>query len=348
MNFLANKSILITGGTGSFGSNLLKYLLKIKKKPKRIIIFSRDELKQSELSKIYNEKKYPNVRYFLGDVRDKQRLSYALVDVDFVIHAAALKHVPIAEYNPTEFIKTNIIGSQNIIEASIESGVKKVVALSTDKASSPIKLYGATKLCADKLFLSANNIAGKKNTKFSVVRYGNVMGSRGSVIPKFIEDKEKKILNITDKDMTRFNITIEEGISTVIWALKNAYGSEIIVPKLPSYSIVDLAKSICENCKLNFSGIRPGEKKHEEMISLEESRNTIDLNDSYVIYQQNNKKQIEYYKKKFKGKFIKKEFSYNSKDNKVFLKIGELKKMIAQEKTRLGKNFIKTKIKKIN
>jgi UDP-N-acetylglucosamine 4,6-dehydratase/5-epimerase len=328
MRFLANKSVLITGGTGSFGSNLLKYLTNLKEKPKRIIIFSRDELKQFELSKVYDEKKYPNIRYFLGDVRDKQRLNFALVDVDFVIHAAALKHVPIAEYNPIEFIKTNIIGSQNIIEASIESGVKKVVSLSTDKASSPINLYGATKLCADKLFISANNIAGKKNTKFSVVRYGNVMGSRGSVIPKFINDSKKKILHITDKDMTRFNITIEEGVSTVIWALKNAYGSEIIVPKLPSYSIIDLAKSICQDCKLNFTGVRPGEKRHEEMISIEESRHTIDLKDKYVIYQQDNQNQFNYYKKNFNGKLIKNLFSYNSRDNKFFLKENELKNLI--------------------
>jgi UDP-N-acetylglucosamine 4,6-dehydratase len=328
MKFLANKSILITGGTGSFGSNLLKYLVKIKEKPKRIIIFSRDELKQFELSKIYDEKKYPNIRFFLGDVRDKQRLNYALVDVDYVIHAAALKHVPIAEYNPIEFIKTNIIGSQNIIEAAIESGVRKVIALSTDKASSPINLYGATKLCADKLFISANNIAGKKNTKFSVVRYGNVMGSRGSVIPKFLKDKEKKILHITDKDMTRFNLTIEEGVSSVIWALKNSYGSEIIVPKLPSYSIIDLAKSICKNCKIDIIGVRPGEKRHEEMISVEESRHTIDLKDKYIIYQQNNKKQFNYYKKNFNGKLIKNLFSYNSRDNKFFLKENELKNLI--------------------
>ncbi len=330
MNFLANKTILITGGTGSFGSNFLKKLLRLKKKPKKIIILSRDELKQFELSKIYNEKIFPNIRYFLGDIRDKQRLKFALVDVDFVIHAAALKHVPIAEYNPIEFIKTNIIGSQNLIETSIESGVKKVIALSTDKASSPINLYGATKLCADKLFIAANSIAGKKNTKFSVVRYGNVTASRGSVIPKFIQEKKNKVLNITHKDMTRFNISIEEGIATVIWALKNAYGSEIIVPKLASYSILDLAKSICSECKLNFTGIRPGEKKHEEMISLEESRNTIDLKDKYVIYQQSNKKQIEYYKKNFNGKLIKNLFSYNSRDNKNFLKIKDLKNLITR------------------
>ncbi len=329
MNFLANKSILITGGTGSFGSNLLKYLLKQKKQPKRIIILSRDELKQFELSKIYNEQKHKNVRYFLGDIRDKQRLKYALVDVDYVIHAAALKHVPIAEYNPTEFIQTNIIGSQNIIEACIENGVKKVVALSTDKASSPINLYGATKLCADKLFISANSIVGKKETRFTVVRYGNVAGSRGSVIPKFLEKKESQILDITHKDMTRFNITLNEGILTVLWALKNSFGSEIIVPKLPSFSIIELAKSICENCKLNFVGIRPGEKKHEEMISFEESRHTIDIKDKYVIFQQNNLKQIDYYKKKFNGKLIKNLFSYNSKDNKNFLNKRDLKKLIS-------------------
>ena len=233
MNFLADKTILITGGTGSFGSNFLNRLLKLKKKPKKIIIFSRDELKQFDLSKIYSEKKFPNIRYFLGDIRDKDRLKMAFEDVDYVIHAAALKQVPTAEYNPIEFVKTNVIGSQNIIEAAIEKNVKKVIALSTDKASSPINLYGATKLCADKLFLSANTLVGKKKTSFSVVRYGNVFGSRGSVIPFFLDlVKKKQKLIITDSKMTRFNIDLDDAIKLVLNVIKISIGGEIFVPKI--------------------------------------------------------------------------------------------------------------------
>ncbi|MDB4279954.1 UDP-N-acetylglucosamine 4,6-dehydratase (inverting), partial [bacterium] len=278
-----NQTILITGGTGSFGKAFLKYLLFNHKDIKRIIVFSRDELKQFDLSMQFSEKKYPNIRYFLGDIRDKDRLDRAMEDVDYVVHAAALKQVPAAEYNPFEVIKTNVIGAQNIVEACLDSKVKKVIALSTDKACAPINLYGATKLCSDKLFISANNIIGKRNLSFSVVRYGNVMGSRGSVIPEFFKQKKTGSINITNKNMTRFNITMQESIDLVVWALKNSIGGEIFVPKIPSYRILDLAKAIAPDAKINIIGQRPGEKIHEELITKSESVHTVDLKKYYAI-----------------------------------------------------------------
>lgn len=325
-----NKSILITGGTGSFGKSFIQKLILEKYPFRRIIIFSRDELKQYEMktNDIFDEKKYKNLRYFIGDVRDKNRLLQAFQDVDYVIHAAALKQVPAAEYNPFETIKTNIIGSQNIIEAALERNVKKIVALSTDKASSPINLYGATKLCSDKLFVSANNVSGFKDISFSVVRYGNVMGSRGSVIPYFLKKKKSGVLNITHKNMTRFNITLPESIELVLWTLKNAFGAEILVPKIPSYKIMDLAKSICDKCRIKVTGVRPGEKINEEMISFEESRNVIELKKYYVVLQGGNIRQKRFYIKNFKGKFLNKQFSYNSDSNLEFLTKNKLKKLI--------------------
>jgi len=298
MNFIKNKSILITGGTGSFGSTLLTYLLNLKShKPKRVIVFSRDELKQFELSRIFSEKDYPQVRFFLGDIRDKQRLEMAFEDVDYVIHAAALKQVPAAEYNPIEFVKTNVIGSQNVIEAALQKNVKKVIALSTDKASSPINLYGATKLCADKLFLSANSLVGKKQTSFSVVRYGNVFGSRGSVVPFFIDSiKKKKKLFITDPNMTRFNIDLDEAVKLVINAIKNSIGGEIFVPKILSYRIMDIVKALQKKINIKIVGIRPGEKLHEELISNAEAYNTFDLGTYYIVA--GNQKTIDICKKK--------------------------------------------------
>mgnify|MGYP006130193447 FL=1 len=266
-----NKSILITGGTGSFGQAWVNYLLKKYKNIKRLVVFSRDELKQFEMSKIYSEKKYPCIRYFIGDIRDKERLISALANIDYVVHAAALKQVPTAEYNPIETIKTNIIGAQNLIEAALATNVKKVIALSTDKASSPINLYGATKLCSDKLLIAANNIKGSRDISFSIVRYGNVMGSRGSVIPNFIKFKEKGFLEITDTRMTRFNITLTESIKMVEWVFNNSRGGEIFVPKIPSYKIIDLARAVCSSCKIKILGIRPGEKLHEELLSSAES-----------------------------------------------------------------------------
>ena len=283
LNFLKNKNLLITGGTGSFGKAFISFILKNKVAVKKIIVYSRDELKQFEMSKIYNEKKYENIRYFIGDMRDKDRLKLALNNVDIVVHSAALKQVPIAEYNPFEFIKTNILGAQNLIECCLGSSVKKVIALSTDKASSPINLYGATKLCSDKLFIAANNIKGKQDIKFSIVRYGNVMGSRGSVLQTFFEQEKKGVFNITDKNMTRFNINMQEAIDLVIYSLINLKGGEIFVPKIPSFYIMDLAKAINEKCKIKIIGIRPGEKLHEEMIYTYDSKYTVDLGRYYAI-----------------------------------------------------------------
>ena len=330
MNFLANKSILITGGTGSFGSNFLKILLKLKKKPKKIIIFSRDELKQFELSKIYNEKKFTNIRYFLGDIRDKQRLKMAFENVDYVIHAAALKQVPTAEYNPIEFVKTNVIGSQNIIEAAIEKNVKKVIALSTDKASSPINLYGATKLCADKLFLSANTLVGKKNTSFSVVRYGNVFGSRGSVVPFFLDlVKKKQKLIITDPKMTRFNIDLDDAVKLVIGLIKVSIGGEIFVPKISSYKIMDIVKAVQNKKNYKITGIRPGEKLHEELISKAESYNTFDRGNYFIIA--GNQKSINYCQKK-RFKKMKIGDNYESESNQDYLNVSQIKNLISNLK----------------
>ena len=281
---LNNKTILITGGTGSLGKALTKRILLKFKKIKKIIIFSRDEFKQFNMEKVFPEKKYKCIRYFLGDVRDLARLEQALKGVDYVIHTAALKQVPTAEYNPFEYIKTNVIGAQNLITASINQGVKKVIALSTDKACSPINLYGATKLCSDKLFISSNNLSGKSGTIFSVVRYGNVFASRGSVIPYFIDlNNNKEPITITDKKMTRFNISLEEGVEAVMWSLKNLKGQEILVPKIPSFKITDLVQAINSKAKLKLIGVRPGEKLHEELISNSDSQLTIDIGKYYLI-----------------------------------------------------------------
>ncbi len=334
INFFKNKTLLITGGTGSFGKAFVKFLLSKKIPLKKIIIFSRDELKQHEMSLIYSEEKFSNIRYFLGDIRDKSRLLSAFENVDIVIHAAALKQVVAAEYNPIEFIKTNVIGSQNIIECSLQLGVQNIVALSTDKASSPINLYGATKLCADKLFSSANNIKGIKKVKFSIVRYGNVMGSRGSVLHSFIEQKKNNELLITDPSMTRFNIMLEEAINMVMWTILNSQGGEIFIPKISSFNITDLAKAVCEKCAIKIIGIRPGEKIHEEMISSFDSKNTFDLNKYYAIVPEN---LIKFYKNK-NFKLVDKNFSYNSKSNKDFIGISDLKKIV--------KNFYKDEITK--
>tara|TARA_B100000700_G_scaffold318258_1_gene411079 strand:+ start:216 stop:1229 length:1014 start_codon:yes stop_codon:yes gene_type:complete len=333
---LNNKSILITGGTGSFGKAFVKKILKSYPKIRRLVIFSRDELKQHEMSLTFSEKKYPAIRYFIGDIRDRFRLLRAFQDIDIVIHAAALKQVPTAEYNPMEFIQTNVIGAQNVIEASIEKKVKKVISLSSDKAAAPINLYGATKLCSDKLFVAANNYAGIKNLSFSVVRYGNVMGSRGSVIPYFLEQAKTGKLNITDTAMTRFNITLEESVDMVLFSLKNSIGGEVFVPKIPSYKITDLAKSIGKKCRMEITGIRQGEKIHEEMITKSDSVSTIDIGRYYVILPANKKKFINYYSKKFNLKRVQKGFSYNSGNNKEFLSVESIRKLI---KSHVDKNF---------
>ena len=277
------KSVLITGGTGSFGKQFVETILRDYPQVKRIVIYSRDELKQFELKQKYPESKYPQLRFFIGDVRDGERLKRACEGIDVIIHAAAIKQVDTAEYNPDECIKTNVNGAQNVIEAALATGVKDVVALSTDKACAPINLYGATKLTSDKLFVAANNMKGKRDIRFSVVRYGNVMGSRGSVIPFFMNRRKEGVLPITHSEMTRFNISLQAGVDLVMYAIKNHLGGEIFIPKIPSYKILDVAEAIAPSCKTEVVGIRPGEKLHEEMITETDSLNTIDLGRYYAI-----------------------------------------------------------------
>jgi UDP-N-acetylglucosamine 4,6-dehydratase (inverting) len=325
------KTLLVTGGTGSFGKSFVIKLLTKYSEIKKIIIYSRDELKQFEFNDYLTKLKLKknNYRFFIGDVRDKDRVKYALKDVDYVVHAAALKHVPAAEYNPFEFIKTNVIGAQNIIEASLEANVQKVIALSTDKASSPINLYGATKLCSDKLFIAAQNYSGKKNIKFSVVRYGNVLGSRGSIIPILIKAKDEKYFRITHKEMTRFNITLDAAVNFVIDCLKNTRGGEIFIPKLKSYRILDICKAMDENKLIKILGIRPGEKLHEQMFSEFDCENIIEDNKKYIILQpKNNNTVVNYSSSEIKSKKLNKIFSYNSRDNKSFLKVKEIKNLV--------------------
>ena len=333
---LNNKSILVTGGTGSFGQEFVKTILQKNPSIKRLVVFSRDELKQYEMAQKFPEKKYPGLRFFLGDIRDKDRLTRAFQDIDIVIHAAALKQVPTAEYNPMEFIKTNIIGAQNIIEAAIDKKISKVVALSTDKATSPINLYGATKLCSDKLFVAANNYAGLNNFNFSVVRYGNVMGSRGSIIPFFLEKAKTGELPITDLNMTRFNITLKDSVTMVLYAIQNSLGGGILVPKIPSYKIMDIAKAIGPNCKIKLIGIRPGEKIHEELVSSSDSINTIDIGKYYIILPSKNKEILKKFSKVIKFKHVKNNFSYSSGANNKFLKVNELRNLI---KLNIDKKF---------
>ena len=330
INFLYNKSILVTGGTGSFGENFIEFLLKKSKNINKIVIYSRDELKQYQLAQKFGNKKNKNLRFFIGDVRDKQRLIYALEGIDYVIHAAALKQVPTAEYNPLEAIKTNVLGSQNLIEACLQSNVKKVIALSSDKAVAPINLYGATKLCADKLFIASNNYKGKKNISFSVIRYGNVMGSRGSVLPVFLSQKKSGTVTLTHKDMTRFNILMEDCVQMVVWVLKNSSGGEIFVPKIPSFRIRDLAKVVTPTCKVKYIGIRPGEKLHEEMITANESNQIFDIGKYYAILPHNFAAQRKSKKlsKLTKFKKIKFGFSYSSLNNSDFLSLTDLKSAV--------------------
>ena len=323
-------SYLITGGTGSFGKAFVHNLVNSNKKISRLVIFSRDELKQYEMAQLFPAQKYPFIRFFLGDVRDAKRVVSATEDIETIIHAAALKQVPTTEYNPFEAIKTNIIGANNVIEAALTNNVKNVLALSTDKACSPINLYGATKLCSDKLFISANNIKGNRKIKFSVVRYGNVFGSRGSVIPFFLKNKSKGELPITDKEMTRFNISLEHAVDVVMWSLKNLIGGELLIPKLPSYKIMDLAKAISPKCKTPIIGIRPGEKIHEEMVSSSDSQNTLELKDFYIILPSLNEKILSIYKKKLGAKKVKKDFIYNSNSNNKFLTLKELNQLVVK------------------
>jgi len=327
----SEKSILITGGTGSFGKEFVRTVLSHSPNIKRLVIYSRDELKQFEMAQEFPKSKYDGIRYFIGDVRDKDRFKRACEGIDYIVHAAALKQVPAAEYNPMEFIKTNILGAQNIIDVALDSGVKKVVALSTDKAAAPINLYGATKLVSDKLFIAANNMKGKRDISFSVVRYGNVLGSRGSVIPFFLKQKKTGILPITDPEMTRFNISLRQGVDiVVIHALEHAIGNELFVPKIPSYKITDVANAICPDCKQEIVGIRPGEKLHEEMITTSDSFHTIETKDFFIILPPMNQEKKQLYIDHYKAKEVEKGFTYNSKDNDQYLSVDDLRKMISE------------------
>ena len=325
-----NKSVLITGATGFFGTKCLEKIL-LNSKPKRVVVYSRDEMKQFELAQKFQEKLFP-IRFFLGDIRDKERLIRACVDVDIIIHAAAMKQVPASEYNPTECIATNINGAQNVIDASIINNVGKVVALSTDKAANPINLYGATKLCSDKLFVAANNLVGKKKTRFSIARYGNVLGSRGSIIPYFrtLLEKGIKELPLTDAKMTRFVITVDQGVNFVFNCLKDMKGGEVFVPKIPSIEIKNLIYAMIDSSKFKLIGIRPGEKLHEIMIPKEESLNCLEMKDHYVI-----QPMLTWWKKpklkKIDGKVVKKvtkSFEYASDSNKNFLSIDKIKELL--------------------
>lgn len=322
---LNGKAILITGGTGSFGKKCVEIILKMYK-PKKLVIFSRDELKQSEMAEKFSEKNWPCLRYFIGDVRDKERLYRAFHGIDCVIHAAALKQVPAAEYNPFEVVKTNIIGAENIINVAIDQRVKKVIALSTDKAANPINLYGATKLCSDKLFIAGNCYVGQDHTMFSVVRYGNVVGSRGSVIPFFLKQKETGTISITDPRMTRFWITLEQGVHFVLECLERMVGGELFVPKLPSMNIMDLAKAIAPECKMKIIGIRPGEKIHEVMIPRDDARRTVECKDYYIV-----KPDFMFFGDRFKdnhAQLVPEDFEYNSGTNAWVLSADELRSIV--------------------
>jgi len=331
MNFsFSNRSILITGGTGSLGKALTEYIFKNHPDIARLVIYSRDEQKQFQMAQDYLPDKYPQIRFFIGDVRDKDRLVRAMKGIDYVIHAAAMKHVHIAEYNPDECIATNVVGAQNVVHACLETSVSRVVALSTDKACAPINLYGATKLTSDKLFVAANNISGSNPIRFSVVRYGNVMGSNGSVIPFFIKKKKEGKLPITDPNMTRFNISLTEGVAMVIHALEYAWGGEIFVPKIPSYRITDVAEAIGPDCEQVTVGIRPGEKVHEEMITSSDSFYTYDLGKYYTIIPSTHKWKLDEFISNFNAKLVEPGFSYNSGDNTEWETVETLRQLIKE------------------
>jgi UDP-N-acetylglucosamine 4,6-dehydratase (inverting) len=327
---LNGRSLLITGGTGSLGVHLTKTILEHWPDIRRLVIFSRDEQKQYQMAMQFPHARYNAMRYFIGDIRDQKRLSTAMKGIDFVIHAAAMKHVPIAEYNPMECVKTNVLGAENVINACFENDVKNVVALSTDKAAAPINLYGATKLCSDKLFVAANNIRGKQQVRFSVVRYGNVMGSNGSVIPLFLKKRHEGVLPITDPNMTRFNISLSDGVELVLHALEHAWGGEIFVPKIPSYRITDVAKAIGPECRQEIIGIRPGEKLHEEMITSSDSFTTYDLGKYYAILPQVTNFDLSEFIKHFSAKKVSEGFCYNSGENTEWIHPEEIRSLIRE------------------
>ena len=325
---LNDKSILITGGTGSFGKAFVATVLARYPGIKRLVVYSRDELKQFDMAQVFSPRQHLGMRYFIGDIRDESRLMRALEGIEVVVHAAALKQVPTAEYNPFECIKTNVLGAQNLIEACLTNGIRRVVALSTDKAAAPVNLYGATKLCSDKLFIAANNIRGNRDIRFSVVRYGNVMGSRGSVIPFFIAQRKTGTLPITDPHMTRFNISLQQGVDMVLWSIENAWGGEILVPKIPSYRITDVARAIAPECRQEIVGIRAGEKIHEEMITASDSFTTVDMGSYYAILPAGGAYSIEEYCAARGATPVEAGFAYNSGSNPDFLDVEELRRLI--------------------
>lgn len=327
---LNDKSILITGGTGSFGKAFVRTVISRYPNIKRLVVYSRDELKQYEMAQELSPAQYSGLRYFIGDIRDEARLRRALEGIDIVVHAAALKQVPAAEYNPFECIKTNVLGAQNLIEACLDNSVQKVIALSTDKAAAPINLYGATKLCSDKLFIAANNIKGNRDIRFSVVRYGNVMGSRGSVIPFFLERRSSGVLPITDPRMTRFNISLQEGVDMVLWSIEHAWGGEVLVPKIPSYRITDVASAVAPECRQEVIGIRPGEKIHEEMITESDSVNTVDMGRYYAILPSAGQFTFEDFCAETGARPTGPGFAYDSGTNPEFLSVEQLRQLIAQ------------------
>jgi UDP-N-acetylglucosamine 4,6-dehydratase/5-epimerase len=334
---LNENSILITGGTGSFGQAFVRTVLTRYPNIRRLVVYSRDEMKQYEMSQSFAMGEYPGLRYFLGDIRDESRLSRALEGIEIVVHAAALKQVPAAEYNPFECIKTNVLGAQNLIEACFNNNVERVVALSTDKAAAPINLYGATKLCSDKLFVAANNIRGKRNIRLSVVRYGNVMGSRGSVIPFFLAKRKTGVLPITDPRMTRFNISLQDGVEMVLWAIEHNRGGEVLVPKIPSYRVTDVATAVGPECRHEIVGLRPGEKIHEELITASDSFNTVDLDRYYAILSSTEHYSIEEYCESRGASRVTPGFVYNSEKNRDFLTVAELRALIEKHVVYPGK-----------
>ncbi|MFH1809039.1 MAG: UDP-N-acetylglucosamine 4,6-dehydratase (inverting) [Pseudomonadota bacterium] len=327
MSFLDDKGVLVTGGTGSFGKKFVDVVLR-RHKPRRLVVFSRDELKQYEMAQTLSPEHRQKTRFFLGDVRDEPRLRRALEDIDIVVHAAALKQVPAAEYNPFEFIKTNILGAQNLVTACLDQGVQRVVALSTDKAAAPINLYGATKLCSDKLFVAANHFKGKRNLKLSVVRYGNVLGSRGSVIPLFMSKRSEGVIPITSPDMTRFNITLDQGVDQVLFALEYMWGGEIFVPKIPSFRITDVAEAVAPGCRTEIIGVRPGEKLHEMMITETDAQNSLEFPQRYVICPSAQLWDTGRYARENGGHPCVPGFSYDSLHNDQWLTVDELRELI--------------------
>ena len=336
MTFGNDSRVLITGGTGSFGRAFVKTVLDRYPQIKRLVVFSRDELKQWEMQQQFPIEKFPQLRFFIGDIRDKNRLGRALEGIDTVVHAAALKQVPAAEYNPMEFIKTNVLGAENLVQACLDTDVCRVVALSTDKAAAPINLYGATKLCSDKLFIAANNIKGDREIAFSVVRYGNVMGSRGSVIPYFMSKSKQGVLPITDVEMTRFNISLSQGVEMVLWSLEHLVGGELFIPKIPSYRIVDVAEAIGPSCRKQVVGIRPGEKVHEEMITSADSLSTYDMGSYFAILPFDGLVQCQHHELQKQLQKVPQGFVYNSGTNSEFLSVQQIRDLI---KVHLDPNF---------